>query len=85
MAGGEIQRAQLFADVDELIEWKKAFMLKQGQLIEWQLKVQRDIKDLEERLKTTLRGCQVLMRTDEVLGNRLDIVNKRLRKLEERQ
>lgn len=82
---GAQQRAELFANVDELMEWKKTFMHQQGQLIEWQLKVQRDIKEVEERIKTTIRGCEVLLRTDTLLADRIDIVNKRLRKLENQQ
>lgn len=65
---GEIQRAQLFADVDELMAWKKGFELKQAELIAWQ--------------ETMTKGCNVLVECDTVLGDRLDIVNKRLRKLE---
>ena len=82
---GAQQRAELFANVDELMEWKKTFMHQQGQLIEWQLKTQRDIKQLQNELVTTIKGCNVLVDTDTTLGDRLDIANKRLRKLENQQ
>jgi hypothetical protein len=86
---GEIQRAQLFADVDELLAWKKAFNLKQAELIAWQAMVMNAIQEMQSAGKTTLEGCGILMETDTVLGDRIDdawaridIVNKRLRKLE---
>ena len=59
---GKIQRAQLFADVDEL----------------------------KASLQTTLKGVEILMKTDTQLSIRIDqvderinIVNKRIRRLEE--
>ena len=75
MSAGEIQRAQLFADVDELLAWKKTFELKQVELLEWQ--------------ETMLKGCATLVETNELMTTRLDdmsiridIANKRLRNLE---
>jgi hypothetical protein len=80
---GEIQRAELFANVDELMAWKKAFELKQPELIEWQLHIENEIK-------TTIQGCLTLVETDSALmvrmdelSKRIDIVNKRLRHIEE--
>jgi len=58
---GAIQRAKLFADVDEL----------------------------KASLQTTLKGCEILMKTDTQISLRIDqiderinIVNKRLRHIE---
>lgn len=79
---GEIQRAELFANVDELMEWKKGFDLKQSQMITWQKKVMDELMELNESMKTTLQGCNVLIETDSALAERIDIVNKRLRSLE---
>jgi len=80
---GAIARAELFSNVDELMEWKKTFDLKQRQMIEWQKKVMDSLMELNESMKTTLEGCNVLVQTDTELGNRIDIVNKRLRRIEE--
>ena len=83
MGAGEVQRAELFANVDELMAWKKSFELKQSELIAWQLHIENEIK-------TTIQGCMVLMETDTLLSDRcaqidkrIDIVNIRLRKLED--
>jgi len=80
---GEIQRAELFANVDELMAWKKSFELKQNELMNWQ-------RPVENEIKTTLAGCMVLVETGSALGvmmdgisYRIDIVNKRLRRIEE--
>lgn len=87
---GEIQRAELFANVDELMEWKKSFELKQTQLMEWQKKVmtlfglvQDEVIALKEELATTIQGCGVLVECDTKISDRIDIVNKRIRHLEE--
>ena len=58
---GEIERAQLFANVDELMEWKKTFEHKQRELIAWMASVDERIVQLNERI---------------------DVYNKRVRKLE---
>jgi len=73
---GEIQRAQLFADVDELLAWKKSFDHKHRELLQWQA-------GIVEEIKTTIKGCHTLIATDTKLGERIDIVNKRLRHLEQ--
>lgn len=87
---GEQQRAELFANVDELMEWKKSFQLKQSELIAWQAMVMQKIAELQQALATTLEGCSVLIETDKTIGERVDeearrtdIVNKRLRRLED--
>ena len=72
---GEEMRAQLFEDVDTLMAWKKMFEHKQRELIEWQLHVTTEMKGVVE-------GCLILVDTDSVLGNRMDIINKRLRHIE---
>ena len=73
---GAIQRAELFANVTLLQEDVKNLIAT--------------VNELEATLETTLRGCKVLVECDTVLGNRLDeqsrridIVNKRLRRLED--
>jgi len=90
MTNGTIERAELVAAVDELVLWKKAFNMKQAELIAWQAMVMNAIQELQSAGKTTLEGCKILMETDNVLGNRIDdawtridIANKRIRKLEE--
>ena len=80
---GEIQRAELFANVDELMEWKKSFELKQTQLMEWQKKVMDEVLAIKEELKVTIQGCGVLVQCDTKISDRIDIVNKRIRHLEE--
>jgi len=86
----EIQRAQLFRDVDELIAWKKTFELRQTELITWQASVMASITDLQQASKNTLEGCRLLIETDTSISQRIDdawkridIVNIRLRKLED--
>jgi exonuclease VII small subunit len=79
---GAVQRAELFANVDELMAWKKSFEMKQRELIEWQDQLTEKVAQLEESLNTTLRGCNLLVDADTVIDKRLDIVNKRLRQLE---
>ncbi len=87
---GEIQRAELFRNVDELLAWQKTFELKQAELIAWQHGIQKSIAELRASLTTTLEGCQILMETDTLLSGRcdeldrrIDIVNKRLRRIED--
>ena len=79
---GAQQRAELFADVDELKAWKNAFDMKQRELIAWMASVDERIMKLQSKLSTTIEGCMVLIETDTELGNRIDIANKRLRNLE---
>lgn len=90
MSGGEIQRAELFANVDTLMEWKKNFSHKQTELIAWQSQVGSSIKQLEESMETILKGCTTLVETNELMTTRLDesskridIANKRIRRAEE--
>lgn len=66
---GEVQRANLFADVDELMEWKRSFQIKQDELVTWQALVTENLQIMRERLNAA--------------SIRLDIVNKRLRRLEQ--
>lgn len=87
---GAQQRAELFANVDELMAWKKGFELKQRELIAWQAMVMETITELRNSSETILKGCGVLMETQELMTNRLDsaneridIANKRIRRLEE--
>ena len=94
---GAQQRAELFANVDELMAWKKAFEMKQAELIAWQAAVMSSIHELRESAETILKGCGVLVECDELMtqrldnaseridhaANRIDVVNKRLRLLEE--
>lgn len=86
---GAIQRAELFANVDELMQWKRSFERKQVEMIQWQAMVMESIQSLRDSLETTLKGCSVLVECDTTLGDRIDnlstridIANKRLRKLE---
>lgn len=79
---GAIQRAELFANVDELMAWKKSFELKQIELIQWQTMVMQQIAELKKELETTLKGCHVLVECDSLINGRIDIYNKRLRVLE---
>jgi hypothetical protein len=76
--GGEIQRAELFANVDELLAWKKSFDKKQAEMIAWMAKVERNLENI-------ISGCHKLCDGEEILGNRMDMINKRLRQLEERK
>ena len=83
MPAGTIERAELVAAVDELVAWKKSFMLKQAEEIAWKFVIKQDIQ-------TIIEGCLKIVETEELIGKRvdmlnarLDIVNKRLRKLEE--
>lgn len=75
MSAGEVQRAELFANVDELMSWKKSFEHKQREMLAWQAKIENEIAK-------TIEGCMVLIATDTTLSDRIDIVNKRLRHLE---
>jgi len=47
-------------------------------------KLDRRITQLEDSLNVTLRGCNALVDVDQVIATRLDIINKRLRKLEKK-
>lgn len=87
---GEIERAKLFADVDELIAWKRQFELKQAEEIVWKANVEIELKQLKEDVVRILEGCGILMETDTTISQRIDdawkridIVNMRLRKLEQ--
>ena len=94
---GAQQRAELFANVDELMAWKKAFEMKQAELISWQAMVMSAVQELKDSAETILKGCNVLVECDELMtqrldnaaeridhaSNRIDVVNKRLRLLEE--
>jgi len=94
---GAQQRAELFANVDELMAWKKCFEMKQAELITWQAMVMSSVQELKDSADTILKGCHVLMECDELMtqrldtaaeridaaSNRIDVVNKRLRLLEE--
>ena len=67
--------SKLVQEVDELVR-------SQRDLMNWQAMVMERISTLEAELATTLKGCGVLIECDTTLGDRIDIVNKRLRKLE---
>jgi len=90
VGNGTIERAELVAAVDDLVAWKKSFEPKQRELIEWQQRIDHAIAELQASIKTTLEGCHVMMDTDTLLGDRsdelgqrVDIVNKRLRRIED--
>lgn len=87
---GAQQRAELFANVDELMAWKKSFDRKQIEMIQWQAMVLEKIVECHESDKTIIAGCMTMMETDTMLSDRcdeisrrIDIVNKRLRRLED--
>ena len=91
---GAVQRAELFANVDELMAWKKSFDRKQIEMIQWQAMILDKIMELHESDKTIIQGCMTMMETDTMisestglrcdeLSKRIDIVNKRLRRLED--
>lgn len=80
---------KLVKDVDEILIWKKSFDMKQAEMIRWMASVDQRIEALQKDLETTLKGCNILMETDTALGQQIDnqkerinIVNKRLRKIE---
>lgn len=70
------------ARLDELERWKRTFEFKQRELIAWQNSIESKIAQLEESLTTTLRGCNLLVDADQTIDKRLDMINKRLRQLE---
>ena len=87
---GARQRAELFASVDELMAWRKSFNLRQAEEIAWQSMVMTKFIELNESDKTIIEGCMRMMETDtaisercDQLSQRIDIANKRLRKLED--
>lgn len=87
---GAIQRAELFANVDELMAWKKSFNLRQAEEIAWKAMVMDKFMELNESDKTIIQGCITMMETDTVLSERcdelsarIDIANKRIRRLEQ--
>jgi chaperonin cofactor prefoldin len=72
---GMIQRAKTFANV----EW----------LMKWQPTIDKAIEEVHESLQAVIQAGHILIDTDselakeiEKLNTRIDIVNKRLRKLE---
>ena len=72
-----------------LIEWQQTFAKKQTDLIKWQEGITQSIESLQSACQTILEGCQVLMKANtmlvtrcEDLKERLDIANKRIRRLE---
>lgn len=69
-------------ELAELVAWKKRCDKMQVETI-------AAIANLQSAQKTTLEGCEILMQTDtqlsirmDDLDRRIDIVNKRLRRLE---
>lgn len=80
---GAIQRAELFADVEKLKAFKKEALVRNMELVKFETTTARDIANVIE-------GCMRMIETDTALSDRMDhisaridIVNKRLRKLEE--
>ena len=70
--------------------WKKSFDQKQAELIAWQTTIMEEMIRLNKSDKNIIDGCMIMMKADAVISercdhisNRIDIVNKRLRKLEE--
>lgn len=57
---GAQQRAELFANVDELMAWKKSFDAKQRELLEWQAGVEDAIKKLNERIDMVNKRLRLL-------------------------
>ena len=64
--------------------------MNQVQWAKWQVDTTASIEDLQAAGKTILEGCEILMQTDtqlsirlDALEGRIDIVNKRIRRLEE--
>lgn len=87
---GIVKQAQLVAAVDELMQWKRLVELRHDAMIDWQTTLLLTVKDLQDSSKNTLQGCGLLMETDTTISariddawKRIDIVNIRLRKLEE--
>ena len=87
---GTVERAQLVASVDQLLEWQKGFSVKQVELIKWQTMVMTDAIEIRKSMQNMLDGLTKMMEIDtelskriDILSERVDIVNKRLRKLEE--
>ena len=79
----KIVKAHLFANVAKLMAWKKSSDKHQVELI-------AVIDELQSAHKTTLKGCEILMKTDtqlmirtDNLEERINIINKRIRRLEE--
>lgn len=74
--------SKLVQDVDGLLAWQKSFEHKQREMLAWQAAIEARITELENSLKTTLRGCGLLVDADQVMEKRLDVINKRIRQLE---
>jgi len=73
---GEIERAQLFANVDELMAWKKTFELRQHDELVRQREQEKIINNCIEGGKTTLEITKVL-------DERIKMLHERLEYLEE--
>jgi len=90
VTAGTIERAELVAAVDELVAWKKSFCLRQAEEIAWKAMIMDKFMELNESDKTIIQGCMTMMETDtalseriEHLSERMDIANKRIRRLEQ--
>jgi len=86
----EQQRAELFKHIDQILAWQKIFNMKQMEQITWKASVIKTIEAIESTAKTTLQGCEILIQTDTQLNirvdqfeKRIDIVNKRIRRIED--
>ena len=80
---------ELQKDVDELMVWKKTFNHKQAELIAWMAMVDARHMATTRDIKNLIDGCLAMVKTEDIIGERLtvisdriDIVNKRLRILE---
>ena len=72
---GEIERAKLFANVDELMAWKKTFELRQHDELVRQIEQAKIVENTIEGGKKTLECVKVL-------DNRITALNLRINKLE---
>ena len=75
---GTQERAELVANVDELMDWKRLFEHKQIEMIKWQTGVMTDAIEVRKSLQTVIQGCTAMMECDMELGKRLDVMSERI-------
>lgn len=85
-----IERAQHVADLDELKQFMKESKARNMELVQFEIETTQNFLTHSKDIKNILEGCMRLIDCDEELSKRMDqisaridIVNKRLRKLEQ--
>ena len=79
---GAVERARLFEDVDNLIAFKKEMLARNMELVKFEMTTAKSTADVIEGCMKIMKTQDILSERMDIISERIDIVNKRLRKLE---